>query len=181
MLIPKAVSAAMLQTLYLQNEPAMEIRTGPLRTNRQRAAAKLDVTKLDFKNRAVLLAPPMVFQVWVGGGGGGGGWGEGICVCGLLRDSIGTGGEGFVMEVSGAVSIEKEIMMACRPAASRRTSANSTPAGPSLRSNTRARCVRAVRHPSTALGSTRGVRESDGVSCGCVFREVERECPPPPA
>lgn len=62
MLIPKVLTASALQTLYLKNEPEMQIRTGPLRTNRRRASARVKVTKLDFKNRAALLAPPMIFQ-----------------------------------------------------------------------------------------------------------------------
>ena len=61
-MIPKQVPTATFQALYLQNNPDMEIRLGPITTNRKRALTAVGVQKLDFGARSTLLAPPILFQ-----------------------------------------------------------------------------------------------------------------------
>jgi len=61
-MIPTQVPTATLQALYLKNNPEMEIRLGPITTNRKRALTAVGVEKLDFGARSTLLAPPILFQ-----------------------------------------------------------------------------------------------------------------------
>jgi len=61
-MIPTQVPTATLQALYLKNNPDMEIRLGPITTNRKRALTAVGVEKLDFGARSTLLAPPILFQ-----------------------------------------------------------------------------------------------------------------------
>jgi hypothetical protein len=62
MLIPEAVPAATLQSLYLKNMPEMATRIGPVSTTRERKLMAVGLSKEDFTPRSTLMAPPVLFQ-----------------------------------------------------------------------------------------------------------------------
>ena len=51
MMLPKAISTAQLQALYLKNDPEMAIRIGPINANRNRELTAVGVSKSDFTPR----------------------------------------------------------------------------------------------------------------------------------